>query len=66
MTIQSITAFIQANLLWFTVGFLAAALILLALLIAVMVRQRKLRRRYNTFMQGKDGISLEGLCPDGD
>ena len=60
MTIQSITAFIQVNLLWFTVGFLAAALILLALLIAVMVKQKKLRRQYNTFMQGKDGISLEG------
>ena len=48
MTIQSITAFIQANLLWFTVGFLAAALILLALTLVINLGAnyagKKLRR----------------------
>lgn len=58
-TISAISNFLTANMIWVVVGFAVAAVILLILVIRGSVKQRRLKEKYEKFMQGKDGKNLE-------
>lgn len=59
LDIQAINTFLNDNLLWFLTGMIVLSIVLLILLIVAMVKNRRLQKKYNNFMEGKDGRSLE-------
>ena len=61
---EIILSFVEANIVWFMAGVLALLILFCILLVMNLVKFKKLRRRYEAFMQGQDGKALEYVLAD--
>ena len=61
---EMILRFVKANIVWFMAGVLALLILFCILLLVNLVKFKKLRRRYEAFMQGQDGKTLEHVLKD--
>lgn len=59
MTGQEVFNYIGIDMGWVLIGAVAACLIMLILIIVLFVQNSKLKKKYNQFMSGEDGRSLE-------
>ena len=50
---EIILSFVEANIVWFMAGVLALLILFCILLVMNLVKFKKLRRRYEAFMQGQ-------------
>lgn len=57
--IESIVDILNQNLLYIVAGLTVVTIVLLVLLIVNMVKTSKLKKRYESFMRGKDAETLE-------
>ena len=56
---EMILSFVESNVVWFIAGILVMLVLFCILLIVSLVKSRKLRKRFEAFMRGEDGNSLE-------
>ena len=56
---EMILSFVESNVVWFIAGILVLLILFCILLIVNLVKSSKLRKRYEAFMRGEDGKSLE-------
>ena len=61
MTSQEIFNYIGIDMGWVLIGTIAACLIMLILIVILFVQNSKLKKKYNTFMSGEDGRTLETI-----
>ena len=61
---EMILRFVETNIVWFMAGVLALLILFCILLLVNLVKFKKLRRRYEAFMQGQDGKKLEHVLQD--
>lgn len=59
MTGQEVFNYIGLDMGWVVIGAVAACLIMLILIIILFIKNNKLKKRYESFMIGEDGKSLE-------
>jgi hypothetical protein len=57
--IMDIFEILNNNLTYIILGLIGFALFLFILIIVLLVKQRKLNKKYRNFMSGADGVSLE-------
>lgn len=59
MTGQEVFNYIGIDMGWVLIGAIAVCVIMLILIIVLFIQNSKLKKKYNEFMTGEDGRSLE-------
>lgn len=61
MTGQEIFNYIGIDMGWILIGAVAACLLMFILIIVLFIKNSNLKKKYNSFMVGEDGKSLEKI-----
>ena len=61
MASQEIFNYIGIDMGWVLIGTVAACLLMLILIVILFVKNHNLKKKYNSFMTGEDGKSLENI-----
>ncbi len=61
MTGQEVFNYIGIDMGWVLIGAVAACLLMLILIIVLFIQNGRLKKKYNSFMSGEDGRSLEKI-----
>jgi len=64
MTGQEIFNYIGIDMGWVLIGMIAVCLLLLILIIVLFVKNHNLKKKYQSFMAGEDGRSLEKVITE--
>ena len=61
MTSQEVFNYIGIDMGWVLIGAVAACLLMFILIVILFVKNHNLKKKYNSFMTGEDGKSLENV-----